>query len=299
MQQEQINLRKYYESDGYVVMPGLITTDKVESLLKAYREQIVPSKAKFFRQNTNVYETNRFTSGGHVAQSFLDIHNYKKFPEFRKSALDIYFSNEMLQALSDLTGSSRHNLMESTLFDANTVTPAHQDWWYLDSIPNGHLLAAWIALEDIEEDAGRFYLVPQTHKTVLHESGMPHSVWLARMKEYVDAHADKVLVPALKKGDVVFWNSGTIHGSLPTKDLRYSRKSMIGHYMPSELTFGNLFTTKSWVKYETYEGHQYFANQPEYSLRAEVISKVKTALYNSPRLLKYARKFQKHSIAET
>jgi hypothetical protein len=48
MQQEQINLRKYYESNGYVVMPGLITTDKVESLLKAYREQIVPSKAKFF-----------------------------------------------------------------------------------------------------------------------------------------------------------------------------------------------------------------------------------------------------------
>jgi phytanoyl-CoA dioxygenase PhyH len=65
------------------------------------------------------------------------------------------------------------------LFDANTATPAHQDWWYLDSIPNGHLLAAWIALEDIEEDAGRFYVIPQTHKTVLHESGMPHSVWLA------------------------------------------------------------------------------------------------------------------------
>jgi hypothetical protein len=47
MQQEQINLRKYYESNGYIVMPGLITTDQVESLLKAYREQIVPSKAKF------------------------------------------------------------------------------------------------------------------------------------------------------------------------------------------------------------------------------------------------------------
>jgi phytanoyl-CoA hydroxylase len=299
MQQEQINLRKYYESNGYVVVPGLITTDKVESLLKAYTEQIVPSKTKFFRQNTNVYESNRFTSGGHVAQSFLDIHNYKKFPEFRKSALDIYFSDEMLHVLADLTGSSRHNLMESTLFDANTVTPAHQDWWYLDSIPNGRLLAAWLALEDIEEDAGRFYLVPQTHKTVLHESSMPHSVWLARMKEYVDTHGDKVFAPELKKGDVVFWNSGTIHGSLPTKNPKYSRKSMIGHYMPSELQFGNLFTTKPWVKYETYEGHQYFANQPEYSLKAEVISKVKIALYDSPRLLKFARQFQKRSIAET
>jgi hypothetical protein len=24
--------------------------------------------------------------------------------------------------------------MESTLFDANTAMPAHQDWWYLDSM---------------------------------------------------------------------------------------------------------------------------------------------------------------------
>jgi phytanoyl-CoA hydroxylase len=296
--QEQINLRRYYESNGYVLMPGLIATDKIESVLNAYREQIVPSKVKFFRQDTGMYESHRFTSGGHVAQGLLDIHNYKRFPGFRKSAFDIYFSNEMLQALSVLTGSSRHNLMETTLFDANTETPAHQDWWYLDSVPNGRLLGAWIALENIEEDAGRFYLIPETHKMILHESDTPHSVWLARMKEYVDTHADKVLAPELKKGDVVFWNSRTIHGSLPTKDRRYSRKSMIGHYMPSELTFGNLFTTKHWVKYETYEGHQYYANQPEHSLKAEVICKIKVALYDRPRLLKYARKLQKRSIAE-
>jgi ectoine hydroxylase-related dioxygenase (phytanoyl-CoA dioxygenase family) len=68
-------------------------------------------------------------------------------------------------------------------------------------------ILAWIALEDIEEDGGRFYVIPQTHKTVMHESGMPHSVWLVRMKEYGDTHADKVFAPELKKGDVVFWNS--------------------------------------------------------------------------------------------
>jgi ectoine hydroxylase-related dioxygenase (phytanoyl-CoA dioxygenase family) len=48
------------------------------------------------------------------------------------------------------------------LFDANTAAAAHQDWWYLDSIPNGHLLAAWIGLEDIEEDAGGFYVISRT-----------------------------------------------------------------------------------------------------------------------------------------
>jgi phytanoyl-CoA hydroxylase len=289
---------KYYESNGWVVMPGLIPTEKVDSLLQAYKEQIVPSKAKFFRQNTSTYETNRFTSCGHVIQSFLDIHNYKTFPGFRKSALEIYFSNEMLDALSEVSGFNSHNLMQSMLFDANATTWPHQDWWYLDSVPNGNLLGAWIAIEDIEEDAGRFYVLSQTQKIMLHERGMPHSRWVARIKEYMDTHADQVVAPALKKGDVLFWNSGTIHGSFPTKNLKFSRKSLTAHYMPSELTFGNLFIAKPWIKYETYEGHKYFANQPEYSLKAELISNVKLALYDKPWLLAFARKFLNRSIAD-
>jgi phytanoyl-CoA hydroxylase len=294
----QSDAYKCYTYNGWVVIPGLVSTKKVDNLLQAYEEQIVPSKAKFFRQTTSLYETNRFTSGGHVIQSFLDIHNYKKYPEFRKSALEIYFSKEMLDTLSEVSGFSSHNLMQSMLFDANPTTRAHQDWWYLDSVPNGNLLSAWIALEDIEEDAGRFYVLSQTHKTALHEKGMSQSRWLARIKEYTDTHADQVVAPALKKGDVLFWNSGTIHGSFPTKDWNYSRKSLTAQYMPSELTFGNLFITKPWIKYETYEGHRYFANQPEYSLKAELISKVKVALYDNPQLLAFARKFQKRSLAE-
>jgi phytanoyl-CoA hydroxylase len=298
MRSAQSDAHEYYASNGWVVIPGLLSTERVDRLLRAYKEQILPSKTKFYRQNSSAYETSRFTSGGHVIQSFLDIHNYKKFPEFRKSALEIYFSKEMLDALSEVSGFSSHNLMQSMLFDANTATWPHQDWWYLDSVPNGNLLGAWIALEDIEEDAGRFYVLSQTQKIMLHEKGMPHSRWVARVREYMDTHADQVVAPALKKGDVLFWNSGTIHGSFPTKDLKYSRKSLTAHYMPSELTFGNLFIAKPWIKYETYEGHRYFANQPEYSLKAELISKIKVALYDNPRLLAFARKFQKRSLAE-
>jgi len=294
--QSQSDNQDYYESRGYVVMRRLIPVDKIDRLLDAYKEQIVPSSTKFYRQNTNEYEQNRLTGAGHVIQSFLDIHNFKKFPEFRHSALEIYFSREMLDALSEVTGFGSHNLMQSMLFDANTTTPPHQDWWYLDSIPRGHLLGAWIALEDIEEAAGRFYVIPETQVVVLHEDGMPHSKWLARVDQYLEKHADEVHAPALEKGDVLFWNSRTIHGSLPTQDLQYSRKSLTGHYMPSEMTFGNLFTAKPWIQYETYEGHKYYANQSEYSFMAQVKSKIKVALYDNPRLLEFARKFQKRGI---
>jgi phytanoyl-CoA hydroxylase len=291
--------RQYYDDNGYVVIPGLLSHHLIDTVLSLYRRDILNSSSKFYRQNTNVYDRNRHTSYGHVIQSFLDVHNYKSFPEFRQATLDLYFSQELQQALSDVTGHERHNLMQSMLFDANAATPPHQDWWYLDTVPNGNLLAAWIALEDIEEDAGRFYVIPKTQNTVLHEPNLPHSMWLERVRDFKDRNPDRVHAPALKKGDVLFWNSRTIHGSMETRDLKYSRKSLTAHFMPSGMTFGNLFTAKPWARYEKYGEHNYFANQPEYSAKAALVSKVKVAIYDSPRLMHLVRKIQRRSVADT
>jgi phytanoyl-CoA hydroxylase len=118
------------------------------------------------------------------------------------------------------------------------------------------------------------------------------------MREHLDAHQDTIHAPALKKGDVLFWNSRTVHGSLETTDERYSRKSLTAHYLPSDLTFGNLFTEKPWVQYKEWDGQRYFANQPEYSLKADLVTRAKVAVYDNPALLKLARKFQKRSLAD-
>jgi phytanoyl-CoA hydroxylase len=295
---EQDDLKQYYDDHGYVIVPKAIPEPLVDTLLDRYKADILNSKAKFYRQNTNVYDLNRFTSAGHVIQSFLDVHHYKRFPAFRQAALDLYFSRALHATLSSVTGHAKHNLMQSMLFDANAATPPHQDWWYLDTTgPSGHLLGAWIALEDIHEDAGRFFVMPGTHKVRLHEDNLPHSDWLARMKDYIDSHRQDVYAPALKKGDVLLWNSRTIHGALATRDQRHSRKSLTAHFMPSDMTFGNLFTSKPWVEYERHGEHLYFANQPEHSVKAEWVSRLKVAVYDNPRLLKLARKFQRRSVA--
>lgn len=294
----QEDARHYYDQYGYVIFPSQIPHDRIDQLLALYERDILSSKTKFYRQNTNLYDTNRYTPHGHVIQSFLDVHNYKRFPAFRQASLDIYFSPELLDALSRTTGYPQHNLMQSMMFDANAATPPHQDWWYLDTVPNGHLMGIWIALEDIHEDAGRFFVMPGTHQVNMHEANLPHSEWLKRMKSYLDTHPEQVHAPALKKGDVLIWNSRTIHGALPTKDQRYSRKSLTAHFMPSGMTFGNLFTAKPWIQYERYGEHQYFANQPEHSVKAELVSKLKVAVYDSPRLMRLVRKFQRRSVAD-
>jgi phytanoyl-CoA hydroxylase len=93
---------------------------------------------------------------------------------------------------------------------------------------------------------------------------------------------------------VLLWNSRTVHGSLPTRDERYSRKSLTAHYIPSHLGFGNIFATRRWVdmRYKEYAGVRFYRNQPEYSLLNHVVYAVKAGVYNYPMLRELLRKLR-------
>lgn len=277
---------KYYAEYGYVVVPNLVSTLEIGALLDLYRRQIAPSHYPFFRQNTNAYEPNRLTGSGYVRQSFLDIHDYQRYSEFSRQARNIFCSDSILNALREITSFENFNLMQTMLFDLNAATPAHQDWYYLDSIPNGHLTAAWIALEDIDERAGRFYVVPGSQQLDFGAKleGRTHAAWLQEVRNYVESRPQQVIAPPLRCGDVLFWNSRTVHGSLPTQDEKFSRKSLTAHYLPSQFSFGNIFSTKSDIHYKEHQGVRFYRNQPDYSILNRVKFFVKTKAYNYPRL---------------
>jgi phytanoyl-CoA hydroxylase len=153
-------------------------------------------------------------------------------------------------------------------------------------VPNGHLVGAWIALEDIAEDAGRFFVLPGSHQLDF-EAGRPgktHAEWLREIGDYVKQHPEKVAAPALLAGDVLFWNSRTVHGSLPTKDPRHSRKSLTAHFLPEGYKFGNLFSVKDGIQYRQHGRVSFYRNQPDYSLWNQLKYSVKVKAYNSPLL---------------
>jgi phytanoyl-CoA hydroxylase len=292
---QTVSPQQYYESNGYYIWRNLIDQQGIDQLLTRYRNDVLPSKLPFFRQNSSRYEKNDLTKHGYVKQSFLDIHQYKDFPEFSRCALDIYTSECVRKALRAVTGFASCNLMQTMLFDANTETWPHQDWWYLDSVPNGNLLAAWFALEDIDAKAGRFFVLPKSQSLDLHSDtpNLPHSDWIDRVRAHVAKNTDQIYAPALKKGDVLFWNSRLVHGSLPTRDERFSRKSLTAHYMPSEFAFGNLFIKKEWIRYKEHNGMKYYRNQPDYTLFNKVKYGIKASVYDSPRTVKTLRRLQK------
>ena len=289
------SLQSYYDEHGYVVVRKLISEKRIARLLAVYTRDIVPSQQPFFRQNSSRYERNRINDHGYVRQSFLDIHDYQRFPEFSAAARDIFCSSEMMETIGAVTGAPRHNLMQTMLFDLNTATRPQQDCYDLDSVPNGSLIAAWIALEDIREEAGRFYVMPGSHERGdfgAKEPGVTLERWIKRVGDYVQQHRPYQFAPALRRGDVLLWSSRTVHGSLPTRDERYSRKSLTAHYIPSHLGFGNIFATRRWVdmRYKEYAGVRFYRNQPEYSPLNHLVYAVKAGVYNHPMLRGLLRK---------
>lgn len=232
-----------YLAKGYYVARQLAPASLVDRLAEIYSEQIKPSVTPMLRQNTNV-EPNELTEHGHVKQPLLDphIHLTGDMAKFKDAILDVACCAEILEGLRTITLRPDHHLQQIMLFE-QSYTPPHQDWAYLDSFPTGCLTAAWVALEDIDPTATRFFVVPGSQNF---DQEFPRD-WVWGSPRYLEAmvevlqndYKDQITVPDMKKGDVLFWTSSLIHGSIEGADLRKSRLSLTAHYIPRGFGFGN------------------------------------------------------------
>ena len=120
-------------------------------------------------------------------------------------------------------------------FDNSTGTKLHQDTWYLDTVPNGKLVGVWIALEDIDITSGPFciYSHTDTKKVGMNEFNFDDLENDPKFKKAFPK-ADRYDFTA-RKGDILIWDSFSIHGALSPKDSTKTRKSITAHFYPSDL----------------------------------------------------------------
>ncbi|MBI3971535.1 MAG: phytanoyl-CoA dioxygenase family protein [Chloroflexi bacterium] len=109
----------------------------------------------------------------------------------------------------------------------------HQDQFYLRVQP-GTCMAAWMALDDCDEENGCMQVVPGTQD-------LP--VLCTERANTLDSFTDttvpippgKKIVPVvMEPGDVFFFNGSLIHGSRPNRSTNRFRRSLIGHYIAGE-----------------------------------------------------------------
>lgn len=109
----------------------------------------------------------------------------------------------------------------------------HQDQFYLRVQP-GTCIAAWMALDDCDEENGCLQVVPKTHKLPLL---CPVEADTSESFTDVTVPLSDEMIPEpviMKAGDVLFFNGQLIHGSFPNRSMNRFRRALIGHYIMAE-----------------------------------------------------------------
>lgn len=131
----------------------------------------------------------------------------------------------------------------SHVFEYGSAQQLHRDPVFVPTEVPGHLLAVWIALEDVHPDSGPLRYIPGSHRLPAYEFrpgvfrfdpslvGEPEmaseQAWL---QEQISARKLKPALLDARKGEVLFWHAGLYHGGEPIRDPSRTRRSLVVHY---------------------------------------------------------------------
>lgn len=234
-------IRAYYDREGYVVVRGLVPDAACDSLRAAFKREVSPSRDFFMRHGSSRPERHVFTEHGYMRYPLMNLQDLPaaRYPDFQRFGLDLLTHPNVQQVLSTLFDGPA-KLMHTMYFEGNQATEAHHDAYYIDSEEFGRMVGVWIALEDIQPGAGRFYVYPRSHLLEIPSkppSNPNHHAYKQHVIRLITASGLECWAPALRKGDAIFWTGKTIHGSLQTLTPEYSRSSVTAHFIPRHHEF--------------------------------------------------------------
>jgi phytanoyl-CoA hydroxylase len=249
-----------YEELGYVIVRKLVSSSLCEEVVAAFCRRVKPFSGCLLRQASARLGPHLFTPDGYMANALLSIHALveSRFKDFRNRAIDVIAGRHTQRVAGELLAGAPL-LVESMYFESTLIgVPLHADGDYMDSDVGGTMLGAWFALEDIAPFAGRFIVVPRSHRLdkcaggaalAYREFRSRQAVTSATISSDMKANVKRrlqeatllhraisdadlsVVAPMLNKGDAIFWNAGLVHGSLSPESRGFSRNSLTAHYI--------------------------------------------------------------------
>jgi phytanoyl-CoA hydroxylase len=255
-----------YRDNGYLVIKDLFPKTLCDNLLQAFHQEIKPSNLKLLRQASGVMENHSFSKAGYMTNSLLDLHTFSPsaFPSTIKNIYDLLSYEPLGKTLGALLKEDPL-LIQTMYFESSDFgTLIHTDGAILDASTKGDMIGCWIALEDIEESSGRFFVSPGSNKLgteafseevnemykqfykCLHdqyyvaqsENSSTEYLQLAMTRRKLINKIFKttqleLVYPALTAGDILFFSSKTLHGSNKPAVEGNSRNSITAHFIPA------------------------------------------------------------------
>lgn len=213
--------RRQFETEGYVLLKGLFTTEQLGELKVTFEEignRKVPGH----------FDPDFSADGSDPLKRFPRVMHPHRFNE---TAMRYMLHPPVMEALRALYGEEALAAQSMYYYKppGSRGQALHQDNFYLKVEP-GNCIAAWTAVDAADPDNGGLLVVP---KTQAHEIVCPDE---ADERESFTTHFVKPPegmkpVPVyMDAGDVLFFNGNLIHGSYRNKTKDRFRRSFICHY---------------------------------------------------------------------
>lgn len=217
----------------FKIYPNLFDQQQIDAVVKRHDVFKKSPAAAFRPQGTTGFERPILDDYENQINSIQNPHLLGLSKAFSSSIKDMLYSKSLYDCMADFTGLNGFTHYQSMFFDKSTGTALHQDTWYLDTMPAGKLFGIWIALEDIEDSCGPFYLYSKGPSCRLAPTDYDFAAIDSDEKfaqDYPDASMFKFYP---KKGDVLIWDSFNLHGAIPPIDDTKTRKSITAHFYPN------------------------------------------------------------------
>jgi phytanoyl-CoA hydroxylase len=271
--------RGYFRENGYVVVRGVIEPRDCDGIRALWNSEVKPFDGFMYRQTTGAVERHAKNGNGWIMNPILNLQSVSPahFPQFRRFATMRILANPRLRDVFTTLLGDAPKIVQSMYFEGNSATWEHQDSYYLDSENVGEMCAAWIALEDIKPRAGRFFVCPGSHRlkpddhSLANNVAENHDAFIASVVDQIRERSLEIRAPVLNKGDVLFWNAFTIHGSLDSQDPGHSRSSITCHAIPASKDFLQHHTRVLKLQTEDIDGTRVFRPKDLASTRNRAI----------------------------
>lgn len=169
-----------------------------------------------------------------------DLHSHSQ------AALDLYLHPAIFRRVELALGRPAV-ATQSLYFEWGSQQALHRDPVFVQTQPPSHLIAAWIALEDIHPASGPLVYMPGSHRLPYYQ--FAPGEFLFDQSRYGPAEAEAMaehdrrqcaaagLMPetlVCPRGEVLLWHSSLLHGGSAVADPGKTRKSFVVHFSSAD-----------------------------------------------------------------
>jgi len=218
-----------WEENGFLLVSGIFSSEEVADL----RDHFMDIQREAQHPDSPLREKyaplSPAESGGDVLKEFPRVMHPHNFDELSmQRMLDVRLEN----VLRDLFG--EEPLAAQSMFYYKPMgargQALHQDNFYLNVRP-GTCIAAWLAVDDADEENGGMSVVPGSHKLGVRCPGMADMERSFTTEQVAIPEGHQAVPANMKAGDVLFFNGSMIHGSTPNSSKDRFRRAFICHYV--------------------------------------------------------------------